>query len=79
MAFLSKRVGINFLRSIQNNIGSSKCLSFSVIRTNQFKDELTARQMANDNPFDSYVLKPEPGRGLFKNDPILVPSMKKAR
>ena len=35
--------------------------------------------MANDNPFDSYVLKPEPGRGLFKQHPVLVPSMKPSR
>ena len=54
--------------------------SFSVTRTNkEYKDELTARQMANDNPFDSYILKPEPGRGLFKNHPVLVPSMKTSR
>ena len=49
-------------------------------RTNkEYKDELTARQVANDNPFDSYVLKPEPGRGLFKQHPVLVPSMKTSR
>ena len=66
----------HFLRSrIQFHI-----FSFSVTRTNkEYKDELTARQMANDNPFDSYVLKPEPGRGLFKNHPVLVPSMKPSR
>ena len=45
----------------------------------EYKDELTARQVANDNPFDSYVLKPEPGRGLFKQHPVLVPSMKSSR
>ena len=54
--------------------------SFSVTRYNkEYKDELTARQVANDNPFDSYVLKPEPGRGLFKQHPVLVPSMKSSR
>ena len=54
--------------------------SFSVTRYNkEYKDELTARQVANDNAFDSYVLKPEPGRGLFKQHPVLVPSMKSSR
>ena len=47
--------------------------------SNKFKDELTAKQTANDNPFDTYVLKPEPGRGLLKNDPILVPSARDKR
>ena len=55
--------------------------SNSAARTNQnqYKDELTAKQIANDNPFDSYVLKPEPGKGMFKNNPILVPSTKTSR
>merc|ERR1712189_74633 len=34
--------------------------------------------IANDNPFDSYVLKPE-SRGLFKSSPILIPSTKQSR
>ena len=63
---------------LQEHMKNNFC-SFSVARPNQYKDELTAKQMANDNPFDSYVLKPEPGRGLFKNHPILVPSMKEKR
>merc|ERR1719186_1210281 len=35
--------------------------------------------MNNDNPFDTYVMKPEPGRGLIKKTPILIPSMSDSR
>merc|ERR1719317_1334056 len=35
--------------------------------------------MNNDNPFDTYVMKPEPGRGLMKKTPILIPSMSDSR
>ena len=56
-----------------------KIFSFSVTKHNSYKDELTAKQVANDNPFDTYVLKPEAGKGLLKSQPILVPSMKKSR
>merc|ERR1711909_178530 len=33
----------------------------------------------NNNPFDTYVMKPEPGRGLMKKTPILIPSMSDSR
>ena len=36
--------------------------------------ELIAKQINNDNPFDTYVIKPEAGVGMFKNSPILIPS-----
>ena len=58
---------------------TNRTLSFSLTKSNSFKDELTAKQMANDNPFDSYVLKPEAGKGLLKSQPILVPSTKNSR
>ena len=58
---------------------TNRSLSFSLTKFNDFKDELTAKQMANDNPFDSYVLKPEAGKGLLKSQPILVPSTKNSR
>jgi hypothetical protein len=44
-----------------------------------YKAELTAKQMSNDNPFDTYVIKPDAGRGLFKDAPILIPSTKDSR
>ena len=44
-----------------------RAFSLGLSRANsQYKDELTAKQIQNDNPFDTYVLKPEPGRGFLK-------------
>jgi hypothetical protein len=39
-----------------------------------YKAELTAKQINNDNP-----IKPEAGRGLFQGAPILIPSTKDSR
>ena len=51
-----------------------KKFSSSAAQSDRYKDELLQKQMANDNPFDTYVTKPEPGRGLFEGSPVLVPS-----
>ena len=48
--------------------------SSSAGRADKYQDELLQKQMANDNPFDTYVTKPETGRGLFEGSPVLVPS-----
>jgi len=79
MAFLTRSLGGKFLRNISaTNLNLNKQLSFSQVIRNEYKEELTAKQIANDNPFDSYVLKPE-SRGLFKSSPILIPSTKQSR
>ena len=74
------------LRSILPTFLLKRSLKFGPVRNfhvtskiNDYKAELTAKQMNNDNPFDTYVMKPEAGRGLLKNDPILVPSMNDSR
>ena len=41
--------------------------------------EMIAKQMNNDNPFDTYNMKPDAGRGLFENAPILIPSTQESR
>ena len=38
------------------------------------KQALESRRMANDNPFDSYTMRPNPVEGWKKDVPILVPS-----
>ena len=38
------------------------------------KQALECRRMANDNPFDSYTMRPNPVEGASKDVPILVPS-----
>jgi cytochrome c oxidase subunit 5b len=43
------------------------------------KHELQQAQAGNDNPFDTYVIRPEPDTGLFAKRPILIPSMKDSR
>jgi len=63
-------------RSVTINSTRSFCVSYPKL---DYKAELTAKQINNDNPFDTYVLKPEAGRGLLKNAPILVPSMAESR
>ena len=62
-------------------ITPAKHFSGSLARFNEYeyKAELTVKQMNNDNPFDTYVMKPEPGRGLMKKTPILIPSMSDSR
>merc|ERR1719222_1129601 len=37
--------------------------------SDRYQDELLQKQMANDNPFDTYVTKPETGKGLFEGPP----------
>ena len=56
----------------------TRTLGTSVPRMD-YKAELTAKQMSNDNPFDTYVIKPEAGRGLYQGAPILIPSTKDSR
>ena len=51
-----------------------KQFSSSAALSDKYQDELLQKQMANDNPFDTYVTKPETGRGLFEGSPVLVPS-----
>merc|ERR1719490_543822 len=34
--------------------------------SDRYQDELLQKQMANDNPFDTYVTKPETGKGLLR-------------
>ena len=51
-----------------------KKFSSSAVQSDRYQDELLQKQMANDNPFDTYVTKPETGRGLFEGSPVLVPS-----
>ena len=48
--------------------------SASAALPDRYQDELLQKQMANDNPFDTYVTKPETGKGLFEGSPVLVPS-----
>ena len=55
-------------------LASLKQFSSSAALSDRYQDELLQKQMANDNPFDTYVTKPEPGRGLFEGSPVLVPS-----
>jgi len=43
------------------------------------KWELMAAQAGNDNPFDTYVIKPDAGTGVFRSKPILVPSINESR
>lgn len=43
------------------------------------KNELVARQIENDNPFETYTLKPDAGTGVHKSAPILVPSTEDKR
>ena len=51
-----------------------KKFSSSAALSDRYQDELLQKQMANDNPFDTYVTKPETGKGLFEGSPVLVPS-----
>ena len=51
-----------------------KKFSSSAAMSDRYQDELLQKQMANDNPFDTYVTKPETGKGLFEGSPVLVPS-----
>ena len=67
------------MRVSLNTLVTAVIFSTTFPWSNKYKDELTAKQTANDNPFDTYVLKPEPGRGLLKSDPILVPSARDKR
>ena len=84
MSFLSK--GSKLIKSVgvlNKNIIITpvRNVSVSLARLNEYeyKAELTVKQMNNDNPFDTYVMKPEPGRGLMKKTPILIPSMSDSR
>ena len=43
------------------------------------KDQLTEGRAANDNPFDTYVIRPEADTGIFAKKPILIPSMNDSR
>lgn len=43
------------------------------------KQALECRRMANDNPFDSYTMRPNPVEGNSKDVPILVPSTEAKR
>ena len=43
------------------------------------KDQLTEGRAANDNPFDTYVVRPEADTGIFAKKPILIPSMNDSR
>lgn len=54
-------------------------LSAPLASEGRYQDELLQKQMANDNPFDTYVTKPEAGRGMFEGSPILVPSTRDSR
>ena len=71
-------------------INISRPLSFTQITRGQVsnnepvpagleKYELQAKQVGNDNPFDTYVLKPDAGTGLYKKAPILIPSQDSTR
>ena len=54
-------------------------LSTSSCLLDRYKEEQVAKQVNNDNPFDTYVTKPEAGKGLFAAQPILIPSSKESR
>ena len=56
-----------------------KTSSSILLRSSSQKAEMIAKQMCNDNPFDTYVLKPDAGIGMFKSTPILVPSTQEKR
>jgi len=71
------RVGGQFSKIPSPSLNS--CLSTTAIKTNQIQDQLKAKQMNNDNPFDTYVRKPEAGEGLFAARPIYVPSTSDSR
>lgn len=56
-----------------------RTIGTSALRFRDHKAELIAKQMSNDNPFDTYVVKPEAGRGMFLDAPILIPSTRDTR
>ena len=61
------RLAITTTLRAENSVLLTRAFSLGLGRANsQYKDELTAKQIQNDNPFDTYVLKPEPGRGFLK-------------
>ena len=61
------------------NIANTRTFCVSFPKLDEYKSQLTAKQINNDNPFDTYVLKPEAGKGLLKSEPILIPSMNESR
>jgi len=40
---------------------------------------MLAKQAANDNPFDTYTLRPDPITGLYADTPIMIPSVNDSR
>ena len=61
------------------NITNTRTFSVSFPKLDEYKEQLTAKQINNDNPFDTYVMKPEAGKGLLKSEPILIPSANESR
>ena len=43
------------------------------------KRELIARQIENDNPFDTYTIKPDAATGIREKYPILIPATENSR
>ena len=77
LANCSKLIRAGLSRPVTRNCVRS--LSVGITRCSDYKAELTAKQINNDNPFDTYVMKPDAGVGLMKNTPILIPSMANSR
>jgi len=85
--------GSSLLKNTQAINGTARTISVSASRgkeerlcpeaiphaTGIEKWELMAAQAGNDNPFDTYVIKPDAGTGIFQKKPILIPSSKESR
>ena len=76
---LSKGVRHVSLLNKTLSIMATRTFSVSFPKLDDYRAELTAKQINNDNPFDTYVLKPEAGRGLFEATPVLIPSISETR
>ena len=85
MSFLTLRSGLNLTRRLGSTTTRAPLAFFGTSALqrnaagNRYKDELQTKQMANDNPFDTYMIKPEAGKGLFQSTPVLVPSTQESR
>eukprot|EP00088_Acartia_fossae_P054425 TRINITY_DN624_c0_g1_i1.p1 TRINITY_DN624_c0_g1~~TRINITY_DN624_c0_g1_i1.p1 ORF type:complete len:142 (-),score=7.37 TRINITY_DN624_c0_g1_i1:62-487(-) len=64
---------------IRSTLQPQKQFSVTAFNRRDEKRVLRAKQTYNDNPFDTYVVKPEAGEGLLKSVPIIVPSTRDSR
>jgi len=84
--------GSNLLRNSQAVTGASRTISVGAMKSKDYtfndpiehatgpdKYELMQAQAGNDNPFDTYVIKPDAATGLKATLPILIPSLNESR